>query len=329
MVLEGGAGGGEGPGVSDAELSWRPAGAAEAAPGHARSVVALVRAYAALTKPRIIVLLLITALCAMIVARGGLPPPGLTLWTLVGLGLSCGSANAVNMWYDRDIDQVMARTQGRPLPTGALRPGEALAFGIVGQVASALVLAVYVGRLAALLSVLGYIYYVGIYTFWLKRRTPQNIVIGGGAGAFPPLVGWAAATGHLAWAAWLMFLLVFLWTPPHFWALALYRQDDYRRAKIPMMPVVRGERATKWQSLGYAVLLVAASVALYMTHVVGAAYLVVALALGAGFVAVNIRLLSEHLPSVAWAQRSFRFSLVYLTVVFAAMVLDVPRLLGR
>jgi heme o synthase len=296
---------------------------------HARSATSLLGAYLALTKPRIIVLLLVTALCAMVVAQGGLPPLGVTLWTLVGLGLSCGSANAVNMWYDRDIDQVMTRTQSRPLPTGVLRPADALAFGIVGQVVSALLLAAFVGRLAALLSVLGYVYYVGIYTLWLKRRTPQNIVIGGGAGAFPPLVGWAAVTGHLGWAPWLMFLIVFLWTPPHFWALALYRQDDYRRAKIPMMPVVRGERATKWQSLAYAVLLVAASVALYLTHVVGVVYLVLALALGVGFVAVNLRMLAERLPDVTWAKRSFHFSLAYLTVVFAAMVLDVPRLLGH
>ena len=315
--------------MAETELSWRPGCAAGAEAAHARSLGGLARAYLALSKPRILVLLLITALCAMVVAQGGVPPLFRTLWALAGLGLSCGSANAVNMWFDRDIDRVMHRTQGRPLPTGALRPGEALAFGIAGQVVAFAVLYLWVGGLAALLSLAGYVYYVGIYTVWLKRRTPQNIVIGGGAGAFPPLVGWAAVTGHLSWAAWLMFLIVFLWTPPHFWALALYRQDDYERAHIPMMPVVRGERATKGQSLVYAVLLVAASVALYATHVVGVVYLVVALGLGVGFVAVNVRLLGERLPDVTWARRAFQFSLAYLTLVFGAMVLDVPRLFAR
>ncbi len=315
--------------MSEPELSWRHADAARAASVDVRDWGTLGRAYLALTKPRIVALLLVTALCAMIVADGGLPPLGRTLWTLFGLGLSCGSANAVNMWYDRDIDRVMVRTRRRPLPTGVLRPADALWAGVIGQAASIVVLALLAGRLAALLSFLGYAYYVGVYTLWLKRRTPQNIVIGGGAGAFPPLVGWAAATGHLSWAAWLMFLIIFLWTPPHFWALALYRQEDYRRARIPMMPVVRGERATKWQSLAYAVLLVAASATLYLTGVVGVAYLAVALALGLGFVALSVRLLFERLPDVTWAKRAFHFSLAYLTIVFAAMVLDVPHLIVR
>ena len=313
--------------MSEAKATWVSGGETGVPALPRRRPADVGRALVALTKPGILVLLLITAACAMVVAAGGVPPLGRSLLALVGLGLSCGSANAVNMWYDRDIDRVMERTRGRPLPTGVLRPAEALTFGLLGEVVSIALLWAVVGPLPALLSFLGYAYYVGIYTFWLKRRTPQNIVIGGAAGAFPPLVGWAAVTGHLSWAAWLMFLIVFLWTPPHFWALALYRQDDYRRAHIPMMPVVRGERATKWQSLAYAVVLLAASVALYLTHVVGVVYLAVALAMGLGFVAVNIRLLRERPPDTAWARTVFRFSLAYLTIVFAAMVLDVPHLL--
>lgn len=316
---------GAGRSVGDMEVPVR--GAARTAPLGVRGVGALVGAYFALTKPRILVLLLVTALCAMFVARQGFAPFGLTLATLAGLGLSCGAANAVNMWYDQDIDRVMARTQGRPIPAGRVRPVDALWFGLVAEAVSVLFLYLAVNPLAALLSFAGFVYYVVIYTFWLKRRTPQNIVIGGGAGAFPPLVGWAAVTGHLAWAPALMFLIVFLWTPPHFWALALYRQDDYRRAGIPMMPVVRGERATKWQSLAYAAALLACSVALYATHVVGEAYLVVAVVAGLAFLAMNVRLLAERLPEVKWAKRTFHVSLLYLTVVFVAMVLDVPGLI--
>jgi protoheme IX farnesyltransferase len=281
--------------------------------------------YAALTKPRIIALLLVTCACAMVVARGGFPGPLRLVATLAGLALSSGGANAVNMWYDRDIDAVMSRTQSRPLPSGRLSPAAALAFGLACEVAALLVLGTLVNGLAALLALGGFVYYVGIYTMWLKRRTPQNIVIGGGAGAFPPLIGWAAVTGRLSVAAGLLFLIIFLWTPPHFWSLALYKDADYRRAGVPMMPVVRGWQATKGQSLVYAALLVAASLLLYRTHTVGAVYLAVAAALGLGFIAVSLRLCAEQAPAVTWAKRTFRYSLLYLAVLFCAMVVDVHR----
>ena len=285
--------------------------------------------YLQLMKPRIVVLLLVTALCAMLVAADGLPSWRVMLAGLLGLGLSGGGANAVNMWYDRDIDRVMRRTQNRPVPAGRLSAQSALWFGIACEAVSVAVLALWTNPLAALLSLGGFVYYVVVYTMGLKRRTPQNIVIGGGAGAFPPLVGWAAVTGGLGLATLFMFLIVFLWTPPHFWSLALYRHDDYRRARIPMMPVARGERTTKVQSVAYAVLTVLASVALYATHAVTSIYLVAALAAGAAFVFVTVRSLAERLPEVAWAKRTFRFSLLYLAVVFGAMVVSVPGLFGR
>lgn len=281
--------------------------------------------FIALTKPRIVLLLLITGACAMVVARGSLPPLTVLLPTLLGLALSCGGANAVNMWYDRDIDPVMTRTQRRPIPAGRMRPGAALAFGIAAEAASLLVLGLLVNPLAAGLALAGFAYYVFVYTMWLKRRTPQNIVIGGGAGAFPPLVGWAAATGGVGIAALLMFLIIFMWTPPHFWSLALYKDEDYRRAGIPMMPVARGWQTTKWQSLLYSVLLLAASVLLYYTHVVGTLYLFSALVLGAVFIGYSLILLREPAPQVKWAKRTFRFSLLYLLAIFAVMVLNVRR----
>lgn len=277
----------------------------------------------ALTKPRIIVLLLITAFCAMVVADRGVPGVGVTVLTLLGLGLSAGGANAINMWYDRDIDAIMARTKARPVPSGRMAAGWALTAGIAMQAVSFPLLWVGVGWLPAVLALGGFIYYVFIYTMGLKRRTPQNIVIGGGAGAFPPLVGWSAVTGHIGIAALLMFLVIFLWTPPHFWSLALYREGDYRKANVPMMPVVRGERSTKVQSLIYAVVLGVASVLLYATGRVGLVYLVVAVVLAIGFVWILGRSLRERLPETRWAKRTFRYSLLYLTALFAVMVLNV------
>lgn len=278
------------------------------------------RDYLALTKPRIIVLLLVTGFCAMLVAAHGLPNVPRSLVTLLGLGLSCGGANAVNMWYDRDIDPIMSRTSHRPIPLGRIKPGRALVFGVAAEVVSFFMLGLAVNWLTAVLALCGYIYYVVIYTMWLKRRTPQNIVIGGGAGAFPPLVGWAAVTGTLGPAAILMFLIIFLWTPPHFWSLAVYKNEDYRRAGIPMMPAVAGVRVTKWQSLLYTVLLLIASLMLYLTHVVGLLYLIVAAVLGLVYVVYMLCWLREVHPAVLWAKRSFSFSLLYLTVLFAVMV---------
>jgi protoheme IX farnesyltransferase len=304
------------------------AAAAPAPLGPARSVAtglaAALSDYVALMKPGIVLLLLVTEFCAMWVAAHGLPPAGTLTVGLGGLLLSSGGANAVNMWYDQDIDRVMQRTMRRPVPAGRMPAERALLFGLACEVASFALLWHFANPLAALLSLAGFVYYVGVYTMWLKRRTPQNIVIGGGAGAFPPLVGWAAVTGGLALAPALMFLVIFLWTPPHFWSLALYRQEDYRRAGIPMMPVARGERPTKVQSFMYAMATLVASSALYWTHAVATWYLLVAVPVGLAFVVFTALSLRERLPEVAWAKRTFRFSLAYLAVVFGAMVLSVP-----
>lgn len=279
-----------------------------------------VRAYVELTKPGIVLWLLITAYCAMVVAHRGVPGIGVTIFTLLGLGLSAGGAHAVNMWYDRDIDRVMRRTRRRPVVTGRVSPGHALTFGIACGLVSFLGMGLMVNWLAAAASLGGYLFYVFVYTIWLKRRSAQNIVIGGAAGAFPPIVGWAGATGHLGIAPGLMFLLIFMWTPPHFWSLALYKQEDYRNAHIPMMPIVRGSQATKVQSLVYAILSLAVSVTLYLTHTVSLVYLVAAIVLGLVFVGYNVRLLRESDGELAWAKKTFRFSLIYIAALFVAMV---------
>ncbi len=284
----------------------------------------VLRDYVALTKPRIVILLLITAFAAMWVAAGGLPPLGLTIVTLTGLAMSCGAANAINMWYDRDIDAIMTRTRRRPLPAGRLAPEQALRFGVVMGVLSFLVLLT-VNLLTALLAAAGLLFYVLVYTMWLKRSTAHNIVIGGAAGAAPPLVGWAAVTGRLDWAAVIMFLVVFVWTPPHFWALALFRSEDYARAGVPMLPVVQGERVTKWQILLYSVLLIPSAALLYWTGAVGRFYLWTSVLLGAAMVAAAIGLLRERPPQMDWAHRTYGWSLLYLFAVFLAMMLDVTR----
>lgn len=288
-------------------------------------MMATVQDYMALSKPRIVLLLLVTCYCAMVVANRGLPGAGLTALTLAGLSLTAGGANAVNMWYDRDIDPVMERTRTRPVAARRIRPERALAAGIAAGVAGSLVLALGVGVLACEIALAGYLFYVLVYTMWLKRRTPQNIVIGGAAGAFPPLVGWTAITHGVAVAPVLMFLIIFLWTPPHFWSLALYKNDDYVRAAVPMMPVVKGPRSTKVQSLVYGMLLLVSSVLLYLSHAVGRLYLGGALALGLLFVVVLGGSLIEPEGEVRWAKRSFRVSLLYLLGLFFFMWVNVRK----
>lgn len=284
----------------------------------------VVRDYIQLTKPRIVVLLLITGFAGMWVAAGGPPPLLRTLVTMVGLAMSCGAANAINMWFDRDIDAVMTRTQKRPLPSGRLTPEQALRFGVATGALSFAVLTT-VNLLAAVLSLSGLLFYVLIYTMWLKRSTAQNIVIGGAAGAVPPLVGWAAVTGRVDWAAVIMFLIVFMWTPPHFWALALFRGEDYARAGVPMLPVVKGEWAAKWQILLYSLLLIPTGALLYWTGTVGEVYLVVSGILGGAMVLAAFALLQERQPRLAWAHRTFGWSNLYLGLIFIAMMLDAAR----
>lgn len=302
-------------------MTFRRAEAVIAA-GEPRRWTATARDYLMLTKPRILLLLLITAYAAMWVAAGGLPDWRLTIVTMVGLGMSCGAANAINMWWDRDIDALMLRTQNRPLPAGRLTPAQVLTFGLVMGALAFAILARGVNLLSALLSLAGLLFYVCVYTMWLKRTSTQNIVIGGAAGAVPPLVGWSAVTGRVEWAAVVMFLIIFVWTPPHFWALALYRNEDYRRAGVPMLPVVKGEMATRWQILAYALLTIPTTAALYWTGVVGQVYLWVTTILGLTFVACAVGLFFERLPAQRWAVRTFAWSIFWLGLVFLIMTLD-------
>ncbi|MCL6548619.1 MAG: heme o synthase [Alicyclobacillus sp.] len=261
-------------------------------------------------------LLLFTEYCAMLAAQGGIPAWSRTWPALLGLALSAGGAAAINMWYDRDIDGLMQRTAGRPLPSGALQPWQALAYGVALIAAGGTVLWVWSGPLASLLTLAGSVYYAVVYTMMLKRRTPQNIVIGGGAGAFPPLVGWAAVTGHLGLTAWMLFGIVFLWTPAHFWALALYKNEDYTRAGVPMMPVVRGARTTKRQMVLYNALLLLVSLVPAWTVHRGWLYAAGALVLGVWFLLGSIRLWYEPDDEFTWARRTFFASLMYLPLVF-------------
>lgn len=287
-------------------------------PGRAR--VQRVMDYVALTKPRIIVLLLITAFASMLVASPGRATPWLIICTLVGGAMSAGAANAINQLLDRDIDALMARTKRRPIPAGRIGAPFALAFAVLLGAAAFVEMATLVNLLAAVLSLAALLFYVFVYTVWLKRSTPQNIVIGGAAGAVPPLVGWAAATGRLELAAAVLFLIVFLWTPPHFWALALFRRDDYARAQVPMLPVVLGEGETRRQILIYTVVLVLSTFLLAPAARMGHLYLISASALGALFVTLALRLWRERTPAAA--VRVFGYSIVYLALLFIVMVVD-------
>jgi heme o synthase len=280
------------------------------------------KAYVALTKPGITIFMIFTAICAAIVAEGELPD----VWTMVkvaiGLALSSGGAAAINMWYDRDIDKIMKRTMDRPLPTGQLRPQSALLFGIGLEVLSLIWFLVFVNSLASILSLAGFLYYTVIYTIWLKRKTPQNIVIGGGAGAIPPMIGWAAVTGEIGWSAVIMFAIIFFWTPPHFWPLVIVKNDDYVRAGVPMMPVVRGQRKTKRDCMVYTVVLLLTSIGLYFTGAVGGFYLTAAILFGLAFLYFQIRMWYEPDDRTVWAKRAFFASLAYLPVLFFFMVID-------
>jgi protoheme IX farnesyltransferase len=282
---------------------------------------ASLRDYVTLTKPRIMSLLLITGLGAMFVGARGAPSAWLVLETMSGLALACGGASALNHVLDRDIDQLMGkRTRARPLAAGRMPPSRALEFGLTLSAFSFVLLASLVNVLTAALALFGNLFYVLVYTRWLKRSTPQNIVIGGAAGAVPPLVGWAAVTGNLTLPALWLFLIVFFWTPPHFWALALLIRRDYEAARIPMLPVVRGERETTRQILWYAVVLVAVTVVPVVWGPLGLAYLCAALVLGAAFLWLALRLRREMTPQHASAL--FHYSLLYLALLFAAMALD-------
>jgi protoheme IX farnesyltransferase len=276
--------------------------------------------YYELVKPRIIFLLLITTLAAMAMAARGVPPLLLTLFTLLGGALSAASAGAINCVWDRDIDRLMNRTKLRPVARGAIAPRDALIFAAAAQTAGFALLYALVNPLAAWLSLAGNVYYVVVYTMWLKRITPLNIVIGGAAGAVPPLVGWAAVTGHLGSPAFALFAVIFLWTPPHFWALSLMTNVDYDKAGIPMLPNVKGIPRTKREIMIYSLVLVGVSLAFFPLHVLGPCYGGCALILGGVFLWDAWKVGGD--PTKRYARVLFKYSLLYLALMCAAMVLD-------
>jgi len=285
-----------------------------------RSAREVVLDYVSLAKPRIIPLLLITALGGMMMARRGWPSTGLVLLTLLGGAMAAAGAAAINCWIDRDIDRSMTRTRHRPLPDGRIAPSHALLFGIGLGLAAFLLLAFKVNVLAASLAISGLLFYVFVYTLWLKRSTVQNIVIGGAAGAVPPLVGWAAVTNSLDLTALYLFAIIFLWTPPHFWALALRLRHDYARAGVPMLPVVRGELVARRQIVVYTVVLVALSLLIVLSGALGRLYLAGAALLGGGFVALAI--INWRGRRQRWSRWLFDYSIAYLALLFTVMVAD-------
>jgi protoheme IX farnesyltransferase len=274
-----------------------------------------------LTKPRIISLLLLTTVAPMFITPAGAPSVSLVLWVLLGGYLMAGGANAINMWFDRDIDDKMSRTRLRPIPSGRIAPGAALAFGVALGLLAFAVFWYRVNQISAWLALGGLLFYVFVYTIWLKRSSPQNIVIGGAAGAFPPLVGWTAVTGELNLAAMYLFAIVFYWTPPHFWALALIKQREYAKAGVPMLPVVRGESRTKFEMLAYTLILLPLTIMPALFGALGTFYAVAAFLLGARLLWYCIRLVRERATvPVAWEM--YRYSLVYLALLFVAMGVD-------
>ncbi|HEY6780246.1 MAG TPA: heme o synthase [Thermoleophilaceae bacterium] len=275
--------------------------------------------YFEMTKPKVQSLLLLTTITTMYVA--GDPSLGLVALTCLGGALSAGGAGAINHALDRDIDQLMTRTADRPVASGRVSPRAAVVYGVLLGCASFALLSLTVNPLAAVLAMSGLLGYVLVYTLWLKRTTPQNIVIGGAAGAVPPLVAWAATTGGIDGSALYLFAIVFYWTPPHFWALSLLMKDEYARAGVPMLPVVRGEAETRRQILLYTILLIAVTVLPFAGQLFGLFYLAAALALGAGFLSFSVRLYRQ--PERRTALRTYLFSLGYLALLFGAMVVDV------
>ena len=273
-----------------------------------------------LTKPVIVLLLLVTTFAGMVAGGKAWPSLSIAIWTMVGGTLAAGGSGAVNQYIDRDLDKNMQRTAKRPMAAGRMTPAEGLAFGLALCIASFYIMAGFVNLLAAFLSMAGIFYYVFLYSLWLKKATVQNIVIGGGAGAIPPLVGWAAATGRLDIPAMVLFLIVFMWTPPHFWALAIVRRKDYERAGVPMMPVIRGEHETRKQVLIYTIELIAVTFILPVLHYTGMVYLVSAAVLGGIFLFLAWRVYSVEGNKVAWTL--YRYSSMYLMFLFLALMVD-------
>jgi heme o synthase len=282
----------------------------------------------ALLKPRVMTLVVFTGLIGLLIAPGHLHPV-LGFTAVLCIAVAAGACGAINMWYDRDIDAVMRRTRNRPIPAGRIAPGPALGFGITLAVGSVLLMGLAVNVTAALILALSVCFYVFVYTMWLKRRTPQNIVIGGAAGAFPPVIGWAAVTGSVDLVPLLLFAIVFVWTPPHFWSLALFANADYRRAGVPMLPVVAGARATRRQIVLYTLVLVPLSLAPWLIGFSGLVYGLAAIVLGVGFLVGVWRVATDRqdasgvsLTNDAPARAAFKYSILYLFALFAALAVD-------
>ncbi len=280
-----------------------------------------VRDFVALLKPRVMTLVVFTGFAGMIAAPGSLHPL-LAAIAVLCIAVGAGAAGAINMWYDRDIDAVMRRTVRRPIPAGRIEASEALTFGVVLSVFAVMMMGLAVNWVAAGLLALANVYYVVIYTMWLKRRTTQNIVIGGAAGAFPPMIGWAAMTGGVGIESVVLFALIFFWTPPHFWALSLYMRDDYSRAGVPMLPVVAGVKATKRQILAYTLLLLPLAPTPYFLGFAGPWYAAVAVVLGALFVVAAVRVMKDRDPNHRAARQMFAYSILYLFLLFAVLIVD-------
>jgi protoheme IX farnesyltransferase len=275
--------------------------------------------YVQILKPRVMSLVVFTGVVGLVMAPGHLHP-FLAAVAILCIAVGAGASGAINMWYDRDIDRIMRRTASRPLPAGRMLPGEALGFGCVLAVGSVAVMGIAVNWVAAELLALTIAFYVFVYTMWLKRRTPQNIVIGGAAGALPPLIGWAAVTGDVAWGAIALFAIIFFWTPPHFWALSLYKADEYAAAGIPMLPVVAGKRETKRQMLLYTLVLWPVTAAPWLLGIAGLLYAVGAGALSLMFTVAAVRVCRDE--SDRSARQMFAFSLAYLALIFTLLLVD-------
>ncbi len=287
-----------------------------------------VRDWIALLKPRVMSLVVFSGLIGLLVAPGHLHPV-LAVTAVLCIAIAAGACGAINMWYDRDIDAVMRRTRSRPIPAGRIEPGAALGYGITLAAGSVIVMGLAVNPVAAGVLTLSIVFYVFVYTMWLKRRTPQNIVIGGAAGAFPPVIGWAAVTDSVDLIPLVLFAIIFIWTPPHFWSLALFANDDYRRANVPMLPVVAGGKQTRRQIVLYTLLLVPLSLAPWLLGFSGPVYAIAASVLGAGFLVMVWRVAADRqdatgvsLTNDAPARAAFKYSIAYLFVLFAALAID-------
>ena len=278
--------------------------------------------FLSLLKPRVMSLAIFTSICGLFLAPIQMHPFFIFL-SILCISIGAGASGAINMWYDQDIDGLMVRTQGRPIPQGKISALDALGFGVILALVSVLILGLAVNYFAAFLLFFSIFFYVFIYTIWLKRRTPQNIVIGGAAGAFPPVIGWACSTGDVSTFPLILFLIIFMWTPPHFWALALYKDIEYSKAKVPMLPVVKGKKATKRQIMIYSIILFAVTILPFLFGFSGLLYLISALALNSYFCYLAFRLFkSNEDDKLLYAPKLFKFSILYLYSIFSFLVID-------